>query len=154
MPPIAKACQWRAFLPLSGLVSRTSRLADWGGRDRTPSASFSIGFDSEADRSSERNSNRPEDIVGKSGRGIMKNRFRAEAPKYRGLENTGPLENNLCAATKSYGTRMTEARQCSTATAAAPIDARTRHRRGPAAWSPSTSRILATSASASWPKCA
>ena len=112
MPPIAKACHWRAFLPLSGLVSRTSRLAGWGGRDRTFTLRFYIWFDSEADRSSERNSNHPENIVGRSGRGIMKNRFRTEAPKYRGLENSGPLENKTFAPLPShYGTRMTEARQ-------------------------------------------
>lgn len=44
--------------------------------------------------------------------GIMKNRFRTEAAKYRGLENSGPLENKTSAPLAShYGTGMTEARQ-------------------------------------------
>lgn len=64
---------------------------------KPPPSAFNIGFDSEADRSPERNSNHSEDIVGGSGGGIMKNRFRTEAPKYRGLENCGPLESKTFA---------------------------------------------------------
>lgn len=95
--------------PLAGLSAITGRYFLYHGNawlgcqgSNLHLSLFSIGFEYKADRSSEKNSNHLEIIVGRSGRGITKNQFRTETPRYGGFRELGAFgEQNLFAATKS-----------------------------------------------------